>query len=86
MSFLRKLSVATVPLIIGFVFAFAGFCQDPLWPAQDMPPDLTALYAARAAQALIYYQIGGTAIMVGIVGMLIIAIAFYRTAQPNAKK
>lgn len=45
-------------LLAGGAAIFAGFAVDPLWPAQDMPPDLARRYAEEAAAASRIYRAG----------------------------
>jgi len=45
-------------LLAGGAAIFAAFAMDPLWPAQDMPPELARRYAEEAAAAGRIYRAG----------------------------
>jgi hypothetical protein len=44
-AFLGRLTFVFAPAVLGVVLVYIGFFLSPLWPAQDMPPELAARYA-----------------------------------------
>lgn len=53
-------------LLAGGVVVFLGFGMDPLWPAQDAPPELARRHAAEAEVAGRMYVAGGGLLALGI--------------------
>nr|WP_314074993.1 hypothetical protein [uncultured Roseococcus sp.] len=53
-------------LVAGGATMLIGFAMDPLWPAQDMPPELARRYAEEAAAAGRVYTVGGILLLLGI--------------------
>jgi hypothetical protein len=50
----------------GSVVLFLGFAVDPLWPAQDMPPEMAGRYAEEAAAADAVYKAGAGIMTLGL--------------------
>jgi hypothetical protein len=75
MTFARA---ALVLLIVGLALVFAGFSVDPLWPAQDAPPELARREAEAALLAGWIYTAGALALL-GAVAC--VAIAALRRAR-----
>jgi hypothetical protein len=54
---------ALLLLVLGLVLFALGFALDPLWPAQDAPPELVRREAAAASRAAWTYRAGALALL-----------------------
>lgn len=55
---LRQCAIGAAPLFGSAIFFLYAFAQDPLWPSQDMPQHLYALYVKQRENAEALYRIG----------------------------
>ncbi len=67
---LARLLLVFLPLVPGLIFFVVGFLVDPLWPAQDPPPEVAAAYARDAARCHQIYQAAAVTLLGGSLGTL----------------
>ncbi|TCH96640.1 hypothetical protein EJV46_18835 [Roseococcus sp. SYP-B2431] len=58
-------------LLAGGAAMLLGFGMDPLWPAQDAPPELARRQAAEAEAAGRIYTAGGVLLLLGTAWLLL---------------
>ena len=81
----RPLWVHLVPLALGLTILLVGFIAfDPLWPAQDMPPDLAERYRRASARAGEIYRFGGWTCIAGLAWFA--AVSIFRAAGRSRRR
>lgn len=73
------------PLLLGVLIVIVGFFFfDPLWPAQDMPPDLAERYRRASARAGEIYRFGGWTCIAGLAWFA--AVSIFRAAGRSRRR
>jgi hypothetical protein len=75
---LGRAVVLFAPALLGLSVVFVGFSLSPLWPAQDMPPELAARYARDFAISEPILKAGFALTLSGFVWMVAVLALTWR--------
>lgn len=65
------LLIDVLPFALGLVGVLVVFAQDPLWPAQDMTPQMAVDYHRAQGQAAFGYQIALGIFVFGLLWLVV---------------